>query len=359
LAEADFIGHRERSGLVSNGFMAARSGSRIAAALYARICTALRARRPLGWTSLGSEPLTAVIGENAANWHELPCDRVQPICWSEPHRFFEQRGAAEHERSLDPDALCYMLSNSRIIDYLRQHPGEELMAPNSLFSFLLERAPRGPDFSSASTHERTFREHSQLCRRHRCESASGPGSSLEQTREIRERLPLALAHLGVRSLLDVPCGDFNWMRHVRLGTLDYVGVDVQRDHAALNQAMHGSARQRFVRADVLRDALPAAEAILCRDLLPHLSYAEIAAALHNFRRSGATWLITTTFTRPRPNHDTSGGHWRTLSLHLPPFSFPAPLLTITEKCTEGGGAYGDKSLCVWRLADLPVDKLPV
>jgi hypothetical protein len=359
LAEADFIGHRERSGLVSNGFIGARSGSHIAARFYARICAELRARRSLGWTSLGSKPLTEVVCENAENWHELPCERVQPICWSEAHRFFEQRSATEHERSLDRDALCYMLSNSRILDYLHQHPGEELMTPGSFFSFLLEHAPCGPDLSSASTHEPIFREHSQLCRRHRSESVSGPGSSMEQTREIRERLPLTLAHLGVHSLLDLPCGDFNWMRHVQLGSLDYVGVDVQRDLAALNQAVHGDSRRRFVRADILHDALPAAEAILCRDLLPHLSYAEIATALRNFKRSGATWLITTTFTGPRCNHDTTGGQWRTLSLHLPPFNFPPPLLAITEKCSEGGGAYDDKSLAVWRLMDLPIDELSV
>ena len=58
------VGHRERSGLVSNGFIAARPGSRIVAAVYARVCATLRAGKPLGWTSIGSEPLSAVIADD-------------------------------------------------------------------------------------------------------------------------------------------------------------------------------------------------------------------------------------------------------------------------------------------------------
>ena len=85
------------------------------------------------------------------------------------------------------------------------------------------------------------------------------------------------------------------------------------------------------------------------------THAEILEVLGNFRRSGATYLLTTTFTKPRPNQDTADGRWRTLNLTLPPFSFPAATLVIDEKCSEAGGAYADKSLALWRLADLPLD----
>ena len=75
--------------------------------------------------------------------------------------------------------------------------------------------------------------------------------------------------------------------------------------------------------------------------------------LVNFKRSGATYILTMTFTEPRPNHDTAGGDWRPLNLTLPPFSFPTPMRVINEKRTEGGGAFRDKCLGVWRLSDLP------
>ena len=61
--------------------------------------------------------------------------------------------------------------------------------------------------------------------------------------------------------------------------------------------------------DITRDRLPRVDLILCRDVLPHLSFADIARAVDNFKRSGATWLLTNTFVdRPR-NDDIPTGAW--------------------------------------------------
>jgi hypothetical protein len=51
------------------------------------------------------------------------------------------------------------------------------------------------------------------------------------------------------------------------------------------------------------DALPPCGAILCRDCLVHLSFGNIERAVANFRRSGAVWLIATTFPEWRTNAD--------------------------------------------------------
>src|SRR5580765_5333146 len=58
------------------------------------------------------------------------------------------------------------------------------------------------------------------------ESVSGRGSTLAHTEMIRKTLPDLLAHLHARSLLDAPCGDFNWMQYVDLGGIQYTGADV-------------------------------------------------------------------------------------------------------------------------------------
>ena len=36
-----------------------------------------------------------------------------------------------------------------------------------------------------------------------------------------------------------------------------------------------------------------------------------------------------------------------------PFHLPAPEGLLVEGCLEGGGAYADKALGLWRIADLP------
>lgn len=356
------VGHRERSGLVSNGFLAARPGSRIIEATYARVCALLRTRRPLGWTSLGSEPLSAAVAAHPEGWHELPVQRVQPVCWSTPEVFLATGRAAEHAARVDPEALCYMLSHSRMAPLLAARPGADLLQPDTFFAHLLARTGHAPGDAHAgaarpaSAHERVFLQHAQLYRAHRDESISGPGSNLQQTARLRAGLPLLLAHLGVRSLLDAPCGDFHWMRTLHLGVDEYTGVDVLTDVIQSHQRLHAAPGRRFLRRDLLTDDLPRADAIFCRDLLPHLSYDEIEAVLRNFRRSGATYLLTTTFTLPRPATDTTGGQWRPLNLQQAPWHFPPPLLLLDEQCTEARGAYADKSLAVWRLDALPTQR---
>ena len=58
------------------------------------------------------------------------------------------------------------------------------------------------------------------------DSASGPGSGLAETARIREALPNLLREHGVKSMLDLPCGDFFWMKEVDLGDVDYAGADI-------------------------------------------------------------------------------------------------------------------------------------
>ena len=43
------------------------------------------------------------------------------------------------------------------------------------------------------------------------ESVSGKGSELVQTEAIRAWLPEIIQELSIGSVLDVPCGDLNWL----------------------------------------------------------------------------------------------------------------------------------------------------
>ena len=181
------------------------------------------------------------------------------------------------------------------------------------------------------------------------DSKSGEGSNLEQTRVIRVELPSLLRRHQVRSMLDAPCGDFFWMRHVDLPVNEYVGADIVNELVQRNQQEFGNAQRRFVKRDLIRDPLPTAELIFCRDCLVHLSFRDIRAALANFRRSAATWLLTTTFPGRTSNTDIPTGEWRPLNLQLAPFSFPAPVEMLNEECPQENGAWADKSLGLWRL----------
>ena len=186
------------------------------------------------------------------------------------------------------------------------------------------------------------------------ESRSGVGSAVDSTRVVRAKLPGVLRKLKARVLLDVPCGDFTWMRHVDLEGLDYIGGDIVPAIVSENQRLHGGKSRRFERVDLTRDKLPDADVLLCRDCLVHLSYANIRAALANIARSNVRYVLMTSFPGRGGNRDVQDGDWRTLDFQAPPFSLPEPLLTIVEQCEEEDGSYADKSLLAWPVASLPI-----
>ena len=181
-------------------------------------------------------------------------------------------------------------------------------------------------------------------------SVSGLGSEVDATAVLRAELPLLLRRLGVRTLLDAPSGDGGWIASADLG-VRVTGIDVVPDLIAALQR-RGDSNRNYLVADITRDALQAADAVLCRDCLVHFSFANIARAVENFRRSGATWLITTTFSEWQTNLDCEDGDWRALNFERAPFGWGAPAELINENCMEAGGGWRDKSLGVWRMAEL-------
>ncbi len=184
------------------------------------------------------------------------------------------------------------------------------------------------------------------------ESVSGEGSTLEQTATLRAELPGLLRKLGVRSLLDLPCGDFNWMQHLDLTGIRYTGGDIVPALVERNQAQFGNETRQFQHLNLLTDPLPAADLLFCRDCLVHLSFADVQAALDNIRRSGIIYLATTHFHDEPENADILTGGWRPLNFFKAPFNFPASVAEINENCTEMDGAFSDKCLVVWRVDDL-------
>lgn len=184
------------------------------------------------------------------------------------------------------------------------------------------------------------------------DSVSGEGSDLVQTRVIIQELPSLFRELGISTLLDMPCGDFHWMRHVDLTGISYSGADIVQDLIDANNEKYGTNSITFKKMDLIRDELPMVDLIFCRDCLVHLSYEDIFRALNNLCKSKALFLLTTTFTRSLDNLDIATGQWRVLNLERAPFRLPIPLKIIWEDCTEFDGIYADKSLGLWKISDI-------
>ena len=222
-----------------------------------------------------------------------------------------------------------------------------------------ERAGAGPWEMAARQVPRILLPNKYILEKHfywrGLESTSGPGSDLVHTEAIRRALPALFKELGVRSLLDVACGDLNWMRRMQLELVRYVGVDFNPWHIVKHTLKHAAARQEFYCLDATRDPLPAVDLILCRDLLMHFPYADVFAALRNFKNSGSTYLLTTTYAVPEVNSEVPMGGFFQINLQAPPFELPPPMKLIDESNAAAfGPEYAGKCLGLWKLADILV-----
>lgn len=224
-----------------------------------------------------------------------------------------------------------MSVRAALLDVLRARPGLRHAASRLVFSALPRRA--------------RFRLIWALDLWGGGQSRSGRASSLDATQALRAALPSLLAELGVRTLVDVPCGDFGWMQATHLGAVEYVGIDLVPEIVARNRARFEGAGRRFLVGDLMHDPLPACDAVLCRHLLPHLSFRDALLALDRIRESGARWLLSTTFGGVDRNYDVVTGDFRAIDLQRPPFSLPPPVRLLDDN-PEG---FRDNFLGVWDL----------
>lgn len=183
------------------------------------------------------------------------------------------------------------------------------------------------------------------------ESASGVGSTLDATLNVRAGLAALLHELNVRFLLDAPCGDFHWMQHVELRGIEYVGLDIVPEVVDEVRQRYGGDGRTFRCVDLRRGALPAADLVLCRDCLVHLSNRDALEVLRNLLSSGAEWYLLTTFPTLEDNDDmVSGTGWRALNLALAPFGLGPPRRLLAE--LEQDPAGNAKALGLWARADV-------
>lgn len=158
---------------------------------------------------------------------------------------------------------------------------------------------------------------------------SGPGSELEATATLRRELPRLVGEFGISSLLDAGCGEALWQPELP----GYVGIDIVPSVIALARRRHPTWEFRV--ADLVTDPLPSVDAVMCREVLMHLSLADGLAVLENLRTTGARWLIATSYPdQTNPLDTLTGGYYR-CNLQADPFSFAPPIRTIDDAAWVG------------------------
>jgi len=185
------------------------------------------------------------------------------------------------------------------------------------------------------------------------ESVSGTGSTLKATAELIPQLVGLFSELKIRSLIDCPCGDFNWIKSALYDLEKYYGYDVVPEVVELAKyKAKGLNIAEFGVANLVRDRLPEADIILVRDCFVHLSFAEIIEAVKNLKLTKIKWLLTTTFPDVEKNIDVKTGQWRPLNMEVSPLGWQQPdKLLIERPSIPPNKRWGRKALGLWMLHD--------
>ena len=82
-------------------------------------------------------------------------------------------------------------------------------------------------------------------------------------------------HNNSLEVCDLGCGDFNIGKHLSPFTKKYIAVDVVEDLITRNKKLYQETHLEFACLDISKDELPKADCIILRQVLQHLSNAEI------------------------------------------------------------------------------------
>jgi hypothetical protein len=175
------------------------------------------------------------------------------------------------------------------------------------------------------------------------DTRAGPGSSLKATDLIQRELPRFCKEFGITSVTDAGCNDSLWQPDLP----NYIGVDIVPSAIDASRRRHPD--RAYTVADICVDELPPADAILCRDVMQHLSYADGLSALNNFRRTGAKFLIASMYTRGRNEDVPTGGYYQ-IDLREAPFWMGAPIWAVADGFWEQHEQYPGKVLAAWHLS---------
>lgn len=184
------------------------------------------------------------------------------------------------------------------------------------------------------------------------ESWSGKGSELNQTKYVIEAINDVIKSYNITSILDVPCGDFNWIRYSDVIKVDYLGGDIVESLIENNNKVFKNKSLKFQKLDITKDKLPKVDLIFVRDCLVHLSYDNIFEAFERIKESGSKYLLTTSFMGREINMDIKNGDWRPLNLQIEPFNYKKNIYIYSEMCSENDNIYRDKCLILYKIDDL-------
>lgn len=193
------------------------------------------------------------------------------------------------------------------------------------------------------------------------ESHSGPGSTLSETEKLRGEIVKLIREKNIKSIIDIPCGDFHWMKEISSEFESYIGGDIVEKCINSNKEKYESDKIKFITFDLLTDKIPDGDLLIVRDVIGHFPIDDGKKIVKNILESNCKYLLSTTwfniideeYYKSHINSGAEYGRFYPVNLMSHPFNFPVPESFIIENVTVDDHEKGNrKVLGLWKMEEL-------
>lgn len=196
------------------------------------------------------------------------------------------------------------------------------LAAAALLAVLYVRRPHGID-KTAKAFEKVYKENA-WGKNAEGKGYSGYGSTVQATLLWRTFLQQFMKDNNIKSVVDAGCGDWTSTGLTDWTGIDYTGYDIVDSVIQADKAKFEKPNIHFITANIVTTDLKPADLLIAKQVLQHLSNAEVAQFLTQLPKYKHVLFIDTVndTTLTGDNRDIKAGSFRNLDLTKPPFNLP-------------------------------------
>ncbi len=194
-------------------------------------------------------------------------------------------------------------------------------------------------------------------------SLSGGGSNDISTYNIKKSLSEFIKYNNIKSIIDIPCGDWKWMSEFDLSDLEYFGYDVVDDLILENQRKYKKKNITFDVKNLVNEKLPKSDLIIIRDLLVHLDHIDIIKCLTNLDDSDFKFIGITNYPkiishkkRLFGDYLRLGDKWRPINFSIYPYNLPSPDFNLSDT-NDLSEIDKNKYISIWKKNNFDISKI--
>ena len=181
---------------------------------------------------------------------------------------------------------------------------------------------------------------------------------------LREEIKKLIAEKGIKSVVDIPCGDFHWMKEIVFNFDYYTGGDIVEKAIETNNEKYGNSRIKFIHFDLVNDTIPEGDLLIVRDVIGHFPLEDGKKIIDNILKSNCKYLLSTSWAKKvdqgwskcnptdvhRENEGVDYGRFYPVNLMAAPFNFPEADVYLEEDVRVDNWENGNrKVLALWDL----------